>query len=394
MKTTDKAENDTLDFLVIFNKWKHKFLLSVSVVLIIAVIFSLLLTKKYKATALFLPPSTSSGLSSLIENFSFDILGGEDITGEMCLSVLNSRGLRTEIIKKYDLMKLYNKKYIEHALKVLDKNVLIESEMQVGIGSSSVTSISISVIDESPERAANMANDFIKMLEMKIIDLNTIKAKNNRLFLQKRVDQNASDLTNAENTLKDYQEKRGAIEITAQAQAAIETAAKLKAELIKAKTIRDALMMNLGKDNAQVQKAQNEIDAITKEYELLHDGFNDLADGKDVMMPINELPKVGLHYFRLLREVKIQNKLNEMLVPLYEQAKIQEEKNIPILRVVDYAVPPTYKFKPKRVVIVIGFVAVYSAMFYFYIFFIEYLNHLKYGDIEKYRKIANLFKYR
>jgi tyrosine-protein kinase Etk/Wzc len=387
MKKDQNFERDFIDYLVILGKWRMKIILSTMVVLIAAIIFSFIIPKKYKATVLFLPPTTSSGLSSLIENMSFDLFGSDNITGEMCLSVLNSRVLRTEIINKYNLMKLYNKKYIEHAIKELDKNVLIQSEVQMGIGTSTINSISISVIDKQPERAADIANDLLKLLESKIIELNTKKAQNNRFFLEKRVNENAFDLIKIEDSLKVFQEKYGTIDISSQAKVAIESAAKLKAELIKTKIVRDAMSNTYGNDNTNVKEIQNEINAISKEYQRLYDGNNELLNSEDIMIPFTEMPNIGLQYSRLLREVKVRNKLNEMLIPLYEQAKIQEEKTIPVLRVIDYAIPPTYKFKPKRIVIVLGIVAVYFSVLMLYIFYKEYIDHLKIDDNEKYKKL-------
>jgi uncharacterized protein involved in exopolysaccharide biosynthesis len=39
----------------------------------------------------------------------------------------------------------------------------------------------------------------------------------------------------------------------------------------------------------------------------------------------------------------------EFIVPLYEQAKIEEKKDYPILQVIDYAVPPAKKTYPPRI---------------------------------------------
>ncbi len=394
MKPSENSGTDLLGILAVLRKWRTRLAVSTVAVLIGAVVFSILLPKKYKATALFFPPASSSGLSALIENFSVDILKNDEVTGEMCLSILNSRGARTALIQKYDLMRQYRKKYMEHALKALEKNLVIETEKQVGIGTSSITSISIGVIDKQPGRAADMANDLMKIMENKIIELSILKARNNKEFLGKRVAENARDLEKAENALKAFQEKYGAIEITAQAQAAIETAAKLKAELIRARTVREALILNLGDQNAQVAKAQAQIDAIEKEYDQLHDGFNERADGRDVMMPIRQLPGLGMQYFRLLRDVKVQNKLCEMLIPLHEQAKIQEEKDVPVIRVIDYAEPPTYKYKPKRAVIVLGILAVYLAFFMLTVFYAEYMANLRVKNPEQYARIRKLLQVR
>ncbi|MFO7891950.1 MAG: GNVR domain-containing protein [bacterium] len=43
----------------------------------------------------------------------------------------------------------------------------------------------------------------------------------------------------------------------------------------------------------------------------------------------------------------------EYLAPQYEQAKIQEMKDVPTIQVIDWATRPEWKSKPKRAYIVI-----------------------------------------
>jgi uncharacterized protein involved in exopolysaccharide biosynthesis len=41
-------------------------------------------------------------------------------------------------------------------------------------------------------------------------------------------------------------------------------------------------------------------------------------------------------------------------MPMYEQAKVEEQKSVPTVMVIDNAVPPQLKDSPKRSIIVIG----------------------------------------
>jgi tyrosine-protein kinase Etk/Wzc len=386
--TQNNQKLNFIDFLLIIKNWRRVFIISTIIIGVIAVIVSLLLPKYYKSTVLFLPPTSSSGLTSLLENFSVDILGGEEITGEVCVTVLNSRELREELIRKYNLMQIYKKKYIEHALKAFNKKVSIDIEQQVGIGSSSITSISITVEDKSPERAANIANDFYDLLQEKIIFLNTQKAKENRIFLEQKVEENLDNLKLAEDSLASFQKTNGAIEVTAQAKAAIEAAAGLKAEIIKTKIEKQIVERDIGKNNSQSERLANRLNLLMKEYHDIH-FKNDFTE--DSFIAINDLPSVGMMYYRLFRNVEIMNKIHEMLLPMLEQAKIKEAKTIPILRIVDKAVPATYKFKPKRALIVISILFVNWLFLVVYIFISEYLRILKDEDFERYSKIMRLF---
>jgi uncharacterized protein involved in exopolysaccharide biosynthesis len=52
--------------------------------------------------------------------------------------------------------------------------------------------------------------------------------------------------------------------------------------------------------------------------------------------------------------VEVQSKLLEILIPQYEQARMEENKNIPTLQVIDEPKVPLNKTKPKRIFIVLG----------------------------------------
>lgn len=387
----NSKEVDFIDYLLLIAKWRKLIVSNLIIVGVFAVVLSLLLPKYYKAGVVFLPPSQSrGGLSALIQNLSLDILESSDISGEACLTILKSRELRQQIIEKYDLMSLYEERYIEHTLKELDKNVIIEPEYQVGIGVSAISSITLSVVDKDPKRAADIANDFMRLLEERIIALNTQKAKNNRLFLERRVAQNRLDLNAAEDSLRLFQEKFGTIEISAQSKASIQAAAELKAQMLALEIEKQILEKSFLPGSAELRQLNIRLEAMQKEYNGFYESSSSDRNKQEVFLPIGKIPSLSLEYFRALRETEIQNKLYEMLVPLHEQAKIQESKTIPVLKIIDRAVPPTYKDRPKRLLIVLGAVTVSTIFCLLYIFFREFVDDLKVNNQEQYYKFMAL----
>ena len=68
----------------------------------------------------------------------------------------------------------------------------------------------------------------------------------------------------------------------------------------------------------------------------------------------NTLPSLGLENARLIREVELQSTIQEILIPQFEQAKLEETKNIPTLQIIDKPKVALNKTKPKRSLIVIG----------------------------------------
>ena len=77
---------------------------------------------------------------------------------------------------------------------------------------------------------------------------------------------------------------------------------------------------------------------------------------------MGSFPDLAMRSARLMREVEVQGKLLEILVPQYEQARMEESKNIPTLQVIDEPKVPLNKAKPKRMLIVLG--AVFMAVIF------------------------------
>ena len=61
---------------------------------------------------------------------------------------------------------------------------------------------------------------------------------------------------------------------------------------------------------------------------------------------------------RLQRELEIQTELFKFLTMEYEEAKIEEAKDIPTVQVLDVAKVPERKSKPRRVLLVMSILLV------------------------------------
>ena len=102
-------------------------------------------------------------------------------------------------------------------------------------------------------------------------------------------------------------------------------------------------------------KAKKEIEAAVLQRNTTPDNENLRQLQMEISIlsaKLATIPGMGLHSLRLYRDVVIQQKLLEFLVPLFEQARIDEQKNIPVLLVLDKAIPAERKSKPQRSLIV------------------------------------------
>jgi uncharacterized protein involved in exopolysaccharide biosynthesis len=73
-----------------------------------------------------------------------------------------------------------------------------------------------------------------------------------------------------------------------------------------------------------------------------------------LLVPFAEVPDLGAEYLHRYRDVEIQYRILQFLTPLFEQAKVEEQRSTPSVLVLDRAYPAERKSRPKRMLIVLG----------------------------------------
>ncbi|MBT8377873.1 MAG: hypothetical protein KJN64_01435 [Ignavibacteria bacterium] len=356
----DQKSKRLEDLLIVLVKYRKLILLNVLIVTIAAIVTSLLISNKYTATASFISPKKKGGLFGDIGGFSSTIkdlsrtLGGRlgTVSDEAYnyLVILQSRTASEMVIKEFNLREIYEideDKPYEDVIKALSNYVDFNIEDE--------GNIVISVTDEIPKRAAKMANYYVEILNEISTELNVTESRNNREFIEKRFIQAQNDILELEDSMEVFSKKYNVLAMEEQIKAAIEVAAEVKAQLEIAKLEREILIKNYGEANPLVQESNIKVNELTNQLSKIKFGEEkNLRSSFNIFVPFEKVPETGVMYIRLMRNYEIQTKILEFIYPIYEQAKIEEQKDIPVVLVVDEAVPPEKKSSPKRSLIVIG----------------------------------------
>lgn len=329
---------------------------------ILSLIVSLLLPKTYIATARIMPPQENSlGLASLLSNADDPLKGlaGSLIGGKtpaaLYIGIMKSRTVADALIRKFNLKELYDLKYNEDVYLKLEDRTALEISKKDQI-------INVSVKDRDPQRAADIANAYVEMLDQINRKLNITQGKRKRLFLEDRLKEVRAELEKAEMDLKRFQEKYHLVSIEEQAKAAIEGAAEIKGEIIAAQTELEVFKQFGTERQIEAVMLKAKIEELQKQLDRIEQGKKSEADssnlsnsdkGSSFYIPFDDLPRLGLQLMRLTREAKIQEKLFELLTAQYEMARIEEAKDVDTIQVLDQAVTPEKKESPKRVRIVL-----------------------------------------
>jgi len=369
---TGAKEPGLMDYLLLLWERRVKVVASVAIVTSLVIVLSLMLPISYKASTVLMPPTQNSA-SGLLSSLTDSPLGGllsqkTDATMNF-IAILKSRSVMEAVIKEFDLINFYGVENLERAIWALTGNTIFLLEDEGTIRISVIVGTDWFHPDEEEERAkimsARMANYFVAQLDSVNKSLQTEQASFQRKFIERRYFQNLEDLRRAEDSLKQFQQEQNMIALPEQTQAAIEIAAMLKGQMLANEVQLGVMTSTLNADHPEIFKLRQENRALKTKLKEMDLGRGGPRSREMNLFPaFTDVPELGFQLMRLTREVEIQNTLFKFLTQQYEEAKIQEAKDTPTVQVLDTAREPIQKYRPRRMLMVVGvFILMWLANF-------------------------------
>lgn len=289
----------------------------------------------FTARTSFLPPqqqqsAAAAALSQLgaLSGLAGSAAGLKNPTDQY-VALLKSVLVADRLIDRFKLMEVYEAKLRADARKTLGTKSRISSGKD-GL-------IVIEIDDHEPQRAAEIANTYVGELRRLMGTLALTEAQQRRVFFERQLEQTKGRLTSAEQAL-------GGIGVSASTiksdpKAAVETVARLQAQLT-AQEVKIASMRGYLTESApQFRQAQRELGALRAQLEKSQAGT-----------PASES---NSSYIEKYRDFKYQETLFELFARQFELAKVDEAREGALIQVVDVAAPPERKSKPARAMIAV-----------------------------------------
>jgi tyrosine-protein kinase Etk/Wzc len=324
---------------------------------VISVVVSLIMPNWYAGRSTFLPPQDTEETRSFLQlsslmgvNLGSTGLLSDTPMLDVMIGVLRSRRLRAELVDEFDLTRIYRAKSREHAIDDLEDHVFVNNTAE-GL-------IEVKVEARTRDRAAAMTNALVALLDSYNRETSVEQARRTSEFISGYLSENERRLEEAARATQRFQEEHGAVELSEQTRVTVEAAAELMVRKTKLEIERGVLEQYASPDQARMV----EIDMEIAQIDDMLDRFTAEGDtsGLSVFVALGSVPKVGFELARLTRDVEVYEKIHEYLTAQFEQSRIQEAKDLQTVRVVDVAVPPLKKARPRRSVIVILTVAIAS----------------------------------
>ncbi len=322
--------------------------------LLVTAVVSLKLPRVYESTAAVIAPKEGSGstllgglaaASGVLQQVSGISLPSLTPNRDLLVSVLKSRTMAQAVVTRFTLRERYRVPYLEDAIARL------QAEMVVALSKEGV--IAITIADTDPKVAADMANFFVEQLDRLVAQYGTGEAGRQRGFMTEQLARSKADLESAEEKLRRFQERNRAIVLQDQTRGAIEAAARLKGEIMAAQ-VQLEVMRNFATDaNPEVVALRRRVEEMNRQLAQMQYGEGGVRqaapgrDRRDFNVPFARVPEVGLELARLTRDAKVQETLVTLLAQQVEQARLAEARDMPVVQVLDRAVPAERPARPR-----------------------------------------------
>jgi tyrosine-protein kinase Etk/Wzc len=386
----DDDELNLLDYWRVVRRHARLIVGLCAVAVLAALAYSLMSPKIYEATATILAPAETSGgrlgagiASSLAASGVVQTIPGLAMPSftpqrDTFISILKSRTMAADVVERFGLKARYQAEFESDAIKRLQQRTTV-TFLKDGV-------ISVKVEETDAQLAADMANFYVDDLDRLLSRFTISEASKQRAFIADRLVETARALHRAEEALRQFQETHKAIALQEQTKGAVEAAAQLKGEIMAAE-VQLEVMHNFATDaNPEVIKLKRRIEEMKrhlgqmqygKGWVLPAESRNPGEPRPEIHVPFAQMPELGIELARLTREVKVQETVYTFLTQQMEQAKIAAARDMPMVQVLDRAVPADRKSKPKVKLnmAIAGITSLFLGVFL--AFFLEYLAGLK-----------------
>ena len=317
---------------------------------------------------------------------SMDFLGGKagPTLLDTMLVLLNSRVMAEAVVERLNLAEYYNTQ------SKIEAAFALRGEIAAKGGASK--NIELTVLTKDPNMAADIANTYITELNIVYKDFNISGAKRNRIFFEARLADRSKALAEAEQALKTFQEThRSLAGVDDLAESAFGEAEGLHSQIVSLEVELAALREyalpshpRINSINAQILELRRQLDKLEKGQMqgLIKTGKSRPPLHQKMFPTFEEAPTIALEYLHLTRRLKVEEAIYGTLIGMQEQAKFAEVRDLPVIHLLDNALPPLYKSRPRTLnnMLVASIVSLLVAIML--AVFLDYLEHLKPQELQ------------
>jgi tyrosine-protein kinase Etk/Wzc len=304
----------------------------------------------YEASINFVPPKRQisslegaiSSISSTLKDIGLQKLGGKSESYSFN-TILFSRTIKDSLIKEFQLAKLYDipDTNYKQLYAVFDENYDVSLEVE--------GNYVVSCMHTDRHIASKMANRTLQLANSIAREMDVKEAKTQRVYLEQRIGQLNSAIDRLTDSLALYSKKTLLFSPIDQGSALADAYGEVKSQKMKQEILYDFFKSQYGEDDPRSIAQKEIIGNITSKINSIENN-----PGFAGNFALKDAAGVAGKYLRMYTEIETFSKVKAFLLPLLEQARLDETRNVPSAYVLDIAIPPSEKSKPRRTLISAG----------------------------------------
>jgi len=214
--------------------------------------------------------------------------------------------------------------------------------------------LSISVQGTEPANVQEQVNEIANVYVRQNVERKSAEAQQTLEFLDRQLPIVRTNMEAAELALNSYRLEKGSIDLPLETQTVLQTIVSIEAQINTLRQEREKLIQTFTTVHPTVAALDRQIVGLNNELESLN-------------AQVRDLPTTQQELLRLIRDVEVTTALYRSLLDTAQELRVVKAGTIGNVRVIDYAIEPSWPIKPSRsrilllAVLLGGFVGVAAA---------------------------------
>lgn len=287
------------------------------------------------AVATMLMPATYTATTKLLPSGNANTL----------ITLLQSQPMQDSLVARFRLQEAYGTATIGDTRKALEGASSFKADKD--------GTIAVEVSDADSERAAGMANAYPALLRPLALDFILTPAAQRRMLFEKQLPDAEEALRQADAAMESARKKASALKLDTKVESLVREASALRAR-IAMKEVEIVVLGSMDPANLSDGLPRQQLNALWEELSTVEQSTEFTAN----------VPDAGRAYLRAIGARKYAETRLEALHRQIDLAKVAEQREAPMVQVLDRADVPLHRSKPQRSKIVLiaalaaGFLAV------------------------------------
>ncbi len=343
-------------FVFIVKRW-WQVLITLAIFAAIGVGLAFLLPKRYQTELKLLPTTQEAGLSGALSSITSQLgISGLSIpgSGENAMMLTYGDIIRSKTVTDYviDSTNLIKRMGFEDRAEA--------SSFLAGATSFTLLSVEqifvIKVVAPDPKLTADITNAYAKALDYYLTSSSTTRGRYMREFVESRKLKVEAELKAAQDSLTAFQKKHRLPPIDPKTGANIQAYAELQSQALQKELEMEYMRAFSTTQNPQYSVTRRELAFIQAK--------------------LSTLPPLATRYAELYRNYMVQEQIYMLLIQQYEQAKLLEAKDTPLISVLEWVKPPKEPFFPPKKLVILALLLIGLVLIFTYAMIKVYWEHV------------------